>query len=78
VEHHIKGYYGDADADRHITIKDATAIQKHIAKITLLFDNAALFADVNTDFDITIKDATLVQKYIAGIFIDYPVGKEIE
>ena len=77
VEKHIKGYYGDADTDRHITIKDATVIQKHIAKITFLLDNAILFADVNEDSDVTIKDATAIQKYIAGITVDYPVGKEV-
>ncbi len=78
AENHDKGYTGDADADRIITIKDATAIQKHIAKSTVLTGNAVLFADADGDLSITIKDATCIQKYVAGMDTGYPIGKPIK
>lgn len=74
-ENHVKGYFGDSDGDRVITIKDATAIQKHIAESVTLFGSALLFADADEDEVITIKDATVIQKYIAGIDTGYPVGE---
>ncbi len=61
------GFIGDADEDEVITIKDATAIQKHVAKLELLNENASLLADVDADENITIKDATAIQKHIAGL-----------
>ena len=68
--------FGDVDFDYEITIKDATAIQKHLAEIEIL-EKDYTFADENgvryhlSDFDRdgerTIKDATAIQKYIAGL-----------
>lgn len=52
-----------------INIKDATAIQKHIAGIITLSNSSLLLADTNGDNAIDIKDATTIQKYIAGIFV---------
>lgn len=63
----VLGLIGDSDEDDNITIKDATAIQKHIANLNMLSENAAALADVDTDERITIKDATAIQKHIAGI-----------
>ncbi len=58
---------GDVNADGDINIKDATAIQKHIAKIELLDEQAYKLADFNCDEYVSIKDATAIQKHIAGL-----------
>ena len=65
---------GDADVDGKLTIKDATALQKHIAKIEgdhILVPkwHTHLVMNMNSDEDneINIKDATAIQKYIAGL-----------
>ncbi len=58
---------GDVNLDSDINIKDATAIQKHIAMIEIFNDDALELADFDTDDDVNIKDATAIQKFIAGI-----------
>ncbi len=58
---------GDANTDGDVNIKDATAIQKHIANIEFLTENGLAVADYNDDKYINIKDATAIQKFIAGI-----------
>ena len=68
------GRLGDADTDREITIKDATAIQKHLASLDKLSENGIYLADTDGDGLVTIKDATAIQKYIAGLSIQFPVG----
>lgn len=77
AENHVKGYYGDSDGDRAVTIKDVTTIQKHIAGFVNVSGKELLAADTDLDLSITIKDATLVQKYIAGMEINYPVGEPL-
>lgn len=67
------GYIGDADESQDISIKDATAIQKHIAKLEVIEGDSLLLADVDFSTDITIKDATAIQKWIAKITVDEPV-----
>ncbi len=67
------GYMGDADNSSDVSIKDATAIQKHIAKLEILGGDAVLLADVDFSNDITIKDATAIQKWLAKLEIDEPV-----
>ncbi len=59
--------YGDANGDGVVSIKDATAIQKHIAKLEQIAEEYADCADVNGDDQISIKDASCVQKYIAKL-----------
>ncbi len=58
---------GDVDKDGDINIKDATAIQKHIAMLITLDDEAIILADYDGDSEVTIKDATAIQKKIAGL-----------
>lgn len=74
-----KALLGDVNLDGKINIKDATAIQKHIAKLADLDDNNLKVADVNGDGKVNIKDATEIQKYIANILkpTETNVGKEI-
>ncbi|MBR3971308.1 MAG: CotH kinase family protein [Ruminococcus sp.] len=58
---------GDADLNGSINVKDATAIQKHLADLIKLDDIALGVCDTNRDTKITVSDATTIQKFIAGI-----------
>ena len=58
---------GDANGDGKLNIKDATIIQKHLAKIIVLDDNSIKLSDFNSDSKVDIKDATAIQKHLAGI-----------
>lgn len=58
---------GDANMDGKLNIRDATAIQKHLAKIITLDETALELADFTQDGKVNIKDATNIQKRIAGI-----------
>lgn len=58
---------GDANLDGKLNVRDATAVQKHMAKLQLLEGKALELADFNSDGKINIKDATAIQKHIAGI-----------
>lgn len=55
---------GDVNKDGQINIMDATAIQKHLAEISVI---DTTYADTDKDGNITIKDATMIQKYICGL-----------
>lgn len=69
---------GDANLDNSVNIKDATAIQKHIAQLELIAEDTALTcADADLDGEINIKDATAIQKYAAQLPVDTPVGEYI-
>lgn len=65
---------GDADQNGVINVKDATAIQKHIADIQPCDEVAG-----NVDFmsGLTIKDATAIQKYLAGIDTGFLIGQYV-
>lgn len=58
---------GDVNNDGSINITDTTSIQKYIASINTLDENALIRADVNSDSSVDIKDATLIQQYCAGL-----------
>lgn len=58
---------GDVDMNLKVNVKDATAIQKHIADIAVLSEQALAFADANLDDNLNIKDATYIQKVVAGL-----------
>lgn len=62
---------GDTTLDNEITIKDVTAIQKHLAQIIELNMDAIYCGDVDNNSELTIKDATLIQKYLANIIEDF-------
>ncbi len=59
---------GDADFDGELTVKDATAIQKHLSDIEkidcLSYD---WVFDLDSNYRMDIKDVTAIQKHIAGI-----------
>ena len=66
---------GDTDGNEKINIKDATLIQKHVAKINTLTKEELVRADVNCDDKNNIKDATAIQKFIAKIENPYDIGE---
>ncbi len=68
---------GDTDLSGKINIKDATLIQKAIAKLATLDETQNKVADVTADSKVNIKDATAIQKYIAKIEIPYSIGEYI-
>jgi len=58
---------GDVNLDNKLNIKDATAIQKHLATVITLDSKALSVADFNEDGKLNIKDVTSIQKRLAGI-----------
>ena len=58
---------GDANQDNNVNVKDATAIQKYLAKFkgADLSKNGKMAAEVNMDGNLNVKDATVIQKYLA-------------
>ena len=56
---------GDTNLDDKISIRDVTAIQRHIAELEFISDEALMLADTNGDGEISIADATHLQKYLA-------------
>lgn len=57
----------DANTDGSVNIKDATYIQKNLAKAVDASELSELVSDVNGDGKVTIKDATAIQKQLAGL-----------
>ena len=58
---------GDVNMDYKVNIRDVTSIQKYLAKLVSLDENALKLADFTEDNKINIKDATAIQKKIAGL-----------
>lgn len=58
---------GDVNRDGKVNIRDATLIQKYIAKIVSLDAEQMSLADYNIDGKVNIKDATRIQKKIANL-----------
>lgn len=59
--------YGDSNQDGYISIKDATLIQEHVAKLKTLTGDALAVSDVNMDGSVNVKDATCIQKHLAKL-----------
>ncbi len=58
---------GDVNLDTKVNIKDATLIQKHLAKLSSLSEHQLVFADVDGKEGVSIKDTTHLQKWLAGL-----------
>ena len=58
---------GDVDLDEKLSIRDATDIQKYLAKKLLLTQQQMRLADFNLDGEVNIRDTTNIQKVIAKI-----------
>ncbi len=65
----LSGNYlkGDADLDGKVNVKDATLIQKYVAKMVDMNAQAQANADVDGNETINIKDATTIQKFVANL-----------
>lgn len=68
---------GDANLDGKVNVKDATLIQKALAKLASLEGDGFTAADVNSDNKLSIQDATNIQKYAANYDIPYEIGKAV-
>lgn len=68
---------GDADGSLKINIKDATVIQKHLAKLITLSDIEIIASDANGDGKLNVKDATEIQKHLANLPSNNQIGIEI-
>ncbi len=68
---------GDADGNSKINIKDATLIQKHLAKLITLSDIEIVAGDANEDGKLNVKDATEIQKHLANLPSNNHIGMEI-
>lgn len=66
--------FGDANLDGIVNIKDATDIQKLVAKLKPAEEISKLLADVNEDSVVNIKDATETQKWIAKLPSNEKIG----
>lgn len=63
----VEMIYGDVDGSGQANIKDATAIQKHVALIEMIPENMLPAGDVDGNDSVNIKDATAIQKYLAKL-----------
>lgn len=71
-----KFIYGDVDLDGKVTVKDATLIQKGLAKITYVTAVQRYLADPDgTGY--SVKNATAIQKYLAKYETSTHWGEEI-
>lgn len=58
---------GDADCNGKVNVKDATLIQKYIAKISDMTAQGMENGEVDGNGKLNVKDATMIQKFIANI-----------
>ncbi len=58
---------GDVNKDSKLNIRDATLIQKYLAMLVSLDEEAVSLADFDRNGKVNVKDATAIQKFIAGI-----------
>lgn len=65
--------YGDVDGSGDVEVFDVTAIQRHLADMEFLSEEALVRARVNGDEDLTIFDATTIQRYLADMISVFPV-----
>lgn len=68
---------GDADLDGSVTVLDATRVQRYLADMTTLSDEAKPAADADEDGDVTIMDATAIQRWLADMDDGHPIGEPI-
>lgn len=64
---------GDVDNDGKVSVLDATAIQRSLAKLSVSAYNAKA-ADADQDAKVTVLDATAIQRYLAKLSTNPRVG----
>lgn len=67
---------GDTDFSGKVNIKDATLIQKYIAKIVEFDGKTEFAANVISKDKLNVKDATAIQKFVAKIDVDAEIDVE--
>jgi len=67
------GFIGDVDLSGKVNIKDASNIQKYMAKLMTFSEKNKALADTDVSGKINIKDATAIQKYLAKLSADKKV-----
>ncbi len=65
---------GDVDNNSSVNVKDATAVQKHLAGVVTLDEVSVIYADADRSSEVSIKDATAIQKYVAGLDNETSIG----
>ncbi len=68
---------GDVDFSEKVNIKDATLIQKHLAKIETLDEKAEFAGNVDGNDVLNIRDVTNIQKWLAKMEVEYAIGEEV-
>ena len=68
---------GDVDGSGKVNIKDATLIQKHIAKLETLDEKAIFAGNVDGSDALNIRDVTTIQKWVAKLDVEYAIGEEV-
>lgn len=66
---------GDTDLNGKVNIKDATLIQKHLAKVITLEEDAQIVSDVDGNDVLNIRDVTFIQKWLAKMDVEYKIGE---
>ncbi len=61
------GYIGDADTNDVVNVRDATAVQKHVAGVITLTEKATALSDADGNGKVNVRDATAIQKNLAGL-----------
>lgn len=70
---------GDVDGNEDIEVRDATFIQRCLAKIDTPYTKAELMrGDVDDSGDLEIFDVTCIQYYLANMKTQFPIGTRIE
>ena len=63
---------GDVNGDGAITADDLTALARHVAKISVITDTAALArCDVTNDGSVTADVLTMLARYVAKIISSF-------
>ena len=65
---------GDTDLNDKVNIKDATLIQKHLAKVITLDEKAQAVSDVDANEVLNIRDVTYIQKWLAKMDVEFAIG----
>ena len=66
---------GDSDGDGSVTVLDATAIQKDLARLYNIEEDRTAVCDADYDGEVTIMDATCIQKYLAALGNPYHIDE---
>ncbi len=68
---------GDVDLSGHISVVDATLLQKYISELEVISSDQMIAAECDGDGRVSVKDATLIQKYIVELEDTGNVGKYV-